>query len=81
MFVVCVNHWDVKVEMRLMAHFSEDQGMCDLFLQGGDVFKRMAARWQGIDETAVTSELRSRVKKVWTAKICTLCRYLIPSKQ
>ena len=43
-----------QVELRLMAHFSGDEGLCTMLsIPGADPFKAMAARWHGVTQEQV----------------------------
>lgn len=51
-----------QIELRLMAHFSQDQHMIDSFISGKDIHTATAAKIYHIEEDKVTSELRRRAK-------------------
>ena len=51
-----------QIEMRIMAHLSEDQGLIEAFNSGEDLHRTMAAMVFGIDPADVTPEERSRIK-------------------
>lgn len=51
-----------QIELRLMAHFSQDQHMIESFISGKDIHTATAAKIYHIDEGEVTSELRRRAK-------------------
>lgn len=51
-----------QIEMRIMAHFSEDEGLIEAFISGEDLHKFVGARVFGVDPGAVTGEMRSQVK-------------------
>jgi len=51
-----------QVEMRLMAHLSNDSGLIDSFISGEDLHTTVASRVFGVDADAVTAEMRSRIK-------------------
>lgn len=51
-----------QIEMRIMAHFSEDEGLIEAFISGEDLHKFVGARVFGVDPVDVTSEMRSQVK-------------------
>ncbi|XP_077535750.1 DNA polymerase theta-like [Haemaphysalis longicornis] len=53
-----------QVELRLLAHLSEDERLCGAFRAGGDVFRRMAALWSHCAEDAVDNTLRQRTKQI-----------------
>ncbi|MCZ3386756.1 MAG: DNA polymerase I [Actinomycetia bacterium] len=51
-----------QVEMRIMAHLSEDAGLIDAFNSGEDLHTTMASRVFDVAPEAVTAEMRSRIK-------------------
>ena len=51
-----------QIEMRIMAHLSEDAGLREAFLTGEDLHTFVASRAFGVPAEAVDSELRRRVK-------------------
>ncbi|WGW13764.1 DNA polymerase I [Saxibacter everestensis] len=51
-----------QIEMRIMAHLSGDAGLQEAFLAGEDLHRFVGARVFGVDESDVTSEMRSKVK-------------------
>jgi len=53
-----------QLEVRIMAHFSEDERFVDILSQDGDVFRHMAAGWLQKPEVDVTVEERNGAKKV-----------------
>lgn len=53
-----------QIELRLMAHFSQDAALVDAFLNGQDVHKRTAAEVLGIALEDVTSDQRRQAKAV-----------------
>ena len=53
-----------QVELRLLAHFSEDKTMLDSFQKGIDVHAQTASEVLGIPLGEVTSEQRSKAKSV-----------------
>lgn len=53
-----------QIELRLMAHFSEDEALVDAFKHGQDVHKRTAAEVLGIAIEEVTSDQRRQAKAV-----------------
>jgi DNA polymerase-1 len=58
-----------QIELRLMAHFSEDPLLTKAFLSGGDVHKATAAELFGVPVDEVTSEQRAAAKTVNFATI------------
>ena len=53
-----------QIELRLMAHFSQDHALVDAFNHGQDVHKRTAAEVLGIPLDEVTSNQRRQAKAV-----------------
>lgn len=51
-----------QIEMRIMAHFSEDTGLIEAFNTGEDLHRFVGAQVFGVSPDAVTSEMRSKVK-------------------
>ncbi|MEG0298881.1 MAG: DNA polymerase I [Aurantimicrobium sp.] len=51
-----------QIEMRIMAHFSEDEGLIEAFISGEDLHKFVGARVFGVEPGEVTGEMRSQVK-------------------
>lgn len=53
-----------QIELRLLAHVSEDDAMIDSFLSGEDIHTMTAAKVFGVDPSQVTSDLRKKAKAV-----------------
>ncbi|MDR2156945.1 MAG: DNA polymerase I, partial [Clostridiales Family XIII bacterium] len=53
-----------QIELRILAHYSEDGALVDDFCRGADIHRRTAARVFGVDESEVTPEQRSNAKAV-----------------
>ncbi len=51
-----------QIEMRIMAHFSEDEGLIEAFISGEDLHRFVGARVFGVEPGEVTGEMRSQVK-------------------
>lgn len=51
-----------QIEMRIMAHLSEDPGLIDAFNAGEDLHRYVGARIFGVDPGEVTADQRSKVK-------------------
>lgn len=51
-----------QIEMRIMAHLSEDEGLIEAFLAGEDLHRFVGARIFDVEPADVTSEMRSKVK-------------------
>ena len=53
-----------QIELRLLAHISDDYNMCEAFKTGEDIHRKTAAAVFGIPEEDVTNEMRKRAKAV-----------------
>ena len=53
-----------QIELRLMAHFSEDEGLIDAFLRGVDIHASTASKVFGVPENEVTPKMRRDAKAV-----------------
>ena len=53
-----------QIELRLLAHISEDEGLIDAFRSGADIHTSTAATVFGVERKAVTSEMRKKAKAV-----------------
>ena len=53
-----------QIELRLLAHLSGDEAMCDAFTRGQDVHARTAAEVFGVPLEAVTPAMRTNAKAV-----------------
>ena len=51
-----------QIEMRIMAHFSQDTGLIEAFTVGEDLHRFVGARIFTVDPADVTSEMRTKVK-------------------
>ncbi len=51
-----------QVELRLMAHLSEDPALCEAFRAGEDIHRATAARIFGVQPGQVTPEMRRKAK-------------------
>jgi DNA polymerase-1 len=51
-----------QIEMRIMAHFSEDKGLIEAFISGEDLHRFVGARVFGVPPEEVSGEMRSQVK-------------------
>ncbi|MDJ0377779.1 DNA polymerase I [Cryobacterium sp. PH31-L1] len=51
-----------QIEMRIMAHLSEDAGLIEAFNAGEDLHRFVGARIFGVDPADVSGEMRSKVK-------------------
>jgi DNA polymerase-1 len=52
-----------QIELRVLAHLSQDEAFCQAFAQGHDFHATIAAKVYGVAATAVTSQMRSHVKQ------------------
>jgi DNA polymerase-1 len=53
-----------QIELRVLAHFSEDRELCESFARGEDIHRRVASEVFGVAAEDVTSEMRRRAKAV-----------------
>ena len=53
-----------QIELRIMAHLSEDDGLLDAFRRGDDIHRATAAEVFGCDQDAVTAEQRRSAKAI-----------------
>jgi DNA polymerase-1 len=53
-----------QIELRILAHLSEDQTLIDAFLQDQDIHTRTAAEIWGISQKEVTSQMRREAKVI-----------------
>lgn len=53
-----------QIELRLLAHISDDYNMCEAFRTGEDIHRKTAAAVFGIPEEYVTEDMRKRAKAV-----------------
>lgn len=53
-----------QIELRIVAAISGDPNMCEAFRQGKDIHTATAAKVYGIDEAAVTKDMRRKAKSV-----------------
>ncbi len=53
-----------QIELRVLAHFSQDPGLVDAFRRGVDIHVRTASQVFGIPAEEVTDEQRSRTKAI-----------------
>ena len=51
-----------QIEMRIMAHLSEDEGLIEAFAEGEDLHTTVAARVFGVSASNVDAEMRRRIK-------------------
>lgn len=54
-----------QIEVRLMAHFSEDAALIALLSKpSGDLFRMISSQWTGSSEAAVTDKQREQTKRL-----------------
>ncbi len=53
-----------QIELRILAHMSGDEAMCDAFVRGQDIHTRTAAEINGVAMEEVTAQMRSAAKAV-----------------
>ena len=53
-----------QIELRVLAHISEDAGMIEAFQKGQDIHRSTAAKVFNVTEREVTDEMRTRAKAV-----------------
>jgi DNA polymerase-1 len=58
-----------QIELRLLAHLSEDPAFVEAFRRGGDIHRQTAALIFGVAESAVTGDMRARAKTINFATI------------
>jgi DNA polymerase-1 len=58
-----------QIELRLLAHFSDDPAFVQAFAQGGDIHRQTAAIIFGVPQDQVTAEMRARAKTINFATI------------
>ena len=51
-----------QIELRVMAHLSEDAGLIEAFTSGEDLHTTVASQVFGVDKTAVDPEMRRKIK-------------------
>ena len=64
-----------QIEMRIMAHLSEDPGLIEAFNQGEDLHRFVGARIFGVAPADVTSAMRSKVKAMSYGLVYGLSEY------
>ncbi|MER5884384.1 DNA polymerase I [Streptomyces sp. NPDC001941] len=51
-----------QIELRVMAHLSEDEGLIEAFTSGEDLHTTVASQVFGVEKTAVDAEMRRKIK-------------------
>ena len=64
-----------QIEMRIMAHLSEDPGLIEAFKAGEDLHRFVGARIFGVTPDKVTSEMRAQVKAMSYGLVYGLSEY------
>ena len=64
-----------QIEMRIMAHLSEDEGIIEAFKTGEDLHRFVGARIFGVEPNEVTSAMRSKVKAMSYGLVYGLSEY------
>ncbi|HJU67038.1 MAG TPA: DNA polymerase I [Gemmatimonadaceae bacterium] len=59
-----------QIELRLLAHLSNDPAFVDAFRAGGDIHRQTAAIIFGVPVDSVSAEMRGRAKTINFATIC-----------
>ena len=69
-FVPGENGWKLlsadysQIELRILAHFSQDERLCEAFARDEDIHARVASQIYGVPLEAVTPEMRRKAKAV-----------------
>lgn len=53
-----------QLELRVLAHLSEDDGLINIFKTLNDVFVSIAAKWNKVAEADVTEKMRHDTKQI-----------------
>lgn len=53
-----------QIELRIMAHISEDPGLIDAFINGEDIHSTTASKLFGVSPGEITKEMRRKAKEV-----------------
>jgi len=64
-----------QIEMRILAHLSQDTGLIEAFKSGEDLHKFVGARIYGVKPEEVTSAMRSKVKAMSYGLVYGLSEY------
>ncbi len=64
-----------QIEMRIMAHLSEDEGLIEAFNRGEDLHNFVGARIYDVEPEAVTGAMRSKVKAMSYGLVYGLSEY------
>lgn len=68
-FVASKNHILVSIdycqlELRILTHLTQDKNLLRIMKEDGDIFKKIAAKWNKISEDQVTDGMRDQSKKI-----------------
>ncbi len=69
-----------QIEMRLMAHLSQDESLIMAFNEGADLHKYVASRVFNVPESAVSAQQRSRTKAISYGLVYGLSEYGLSSQ-
>ena len=64
-----------QIEMRIMAHLSEDPGLVEAFNKGEDLHRFVGSRIFGVEPSEVTADMRSQVKAMSYGLVYGLSEY------
>jgi DNA polymerase I len=64
-----------QIEMRIMAHLSEDPGLIEAFIKGEDLHRFVGSRIFGVEPSAVTPDMRAQVKAMSYGLVYGLSEY------
>lgn len=64
-----------QIEMRIMAHLSEDPGLIEAFINGEDLHRFVGSRIFGVEPVAVSPDMRSQVKAMSYGLVYGLSEY------
>ena len=64
-----------QIEMRIMAHLSEDEGLIEAFNNGEDLHRFVGSRIFGVEPALVTPDMRSQVKAMSYGLVYGLSEY------
>jgi DNA polymerase-1 len=64
-----------QIEMRIMAHLSEDEGLIEAFNKGEDLHRFVGSRIFGVEPSKVTADMRSQVKAMSYGLVYGLSEY------
>lgn len=67
-----------QIELRLLAHISGDEAMCEAFGSGADIHRSTAARIYGLPPEQVTPALRSSARRSTSASCTASARSACP---